>query len=74
MGTTGLIPGSQYCHVDHPYQRISLHRPLGLSSVDEPWPPVSATLGCTFLQSAGDFVVRTGGGLGDSRKPQRDLF
>ena len=50
MGTTGLIPGSQYCHVDHPYQRISLHRPLGLSSVDEPWPPVSATLGCTLPQ------------------------
>lgn len=26
MGSTGLLPGCQYLHVDSPYQRISLHR------------------------------------------------
>lgn len=26
MGTTGIVPGAQYLHVDSPHQRISLHR------------------------------------------------
>jgi hypothetical protein len=43
MGTTSLIPGAQYLHVDSPYQRISLHQQPAFGC----WPaaPGSATSG-----------------------------